>query len=295
MGDFGAFLIFAFALIALASLHKGLKKKSYKYARFCSDVNLIFIQATIENGMKQELPRCEHTFIRACSDLEQWMRYRKTRLDDLALPSVAANVQKTLEMLNSLRFAIAERKRKEEINKYFNFVCVPYAATAREKELLEARGGLIFFTNPIPLEMWPSFVAGLLKYKKHEWIVLGFEREKQIIFAWANKGVDAHGVSLAVDIESLVRMACDHKVTTVIQLHNHPNPNPNYYYMLLPSEADVEYAQKLSAVLEKHNIGLICLVCERGRWAEYWRYVPQSFLPVEKFLLPLPSMLHESR
>ena len=54
-----------------------------------------------------------------------------------------------------------------------------------------------------PLFVFPSIAAALLKYKKHEWIVIAFEKEKKISSAWLNKGFDRSGVSPYLSVQDI--------------------------------------------------------------------------------------------
>ena len=71
---------------------------------------------------------------------------------------------------------------------------------------------------------FPALAAGLLKYKKHEWIIIAFEKEKRVELIWLNKGKDNKSVSWFLSASEIVETAKQHSFSSVLVFHNHPNP-----------------------------------------------------------------------
>jgi hypothetical protein len=130
---------------------------------------------------------------------------------------------------------------------------------------------------------FPALAAGLLKYKKHEWIIVAFERNKAIDKMWVNKGPDGSQVHLGISLPSVQQMAATDGCRSVLVLHNHPNSDPSLYSTRQASDRDKEGACERAAQLGSAGVNLIEFVCERGRHCEYWRSVCDTFLPLEGF------------
>jgi DNA repair protein RadC len=134
------------------------------------------------------------------------------------------------------------------------------------------------------LEGFPALAAALLKYKKHEWVIIGFEKNREIDYIWLNKGQDNSQVRVRMSYAQMVNHARSGGHTTVIVLHNHPNPDPTTQSLLCPSKPDALSAQGLESALLPASINLLEFVCERGRFAEYHRAIAPSFMPIDDFI-----------
>ena len=117
---------------------------------------------------------------------------------------------------------------------------------------------------------FPAIAAGMLKYKKHEWIIVAFEKDKRVHKIWINKGIDDTTVSLRLPFSTLVDIAVKEGCSAVLVFHNHPNANPSYYKMNDPSDQDIKFANSLAALLQPKGISLIEFICERGRHYKFF-------------------------
>ena len=127
----------------------------------------------------------------------------------------------------------------------------------------------------------PSVVAGLLKYKKHEWIVIVFIRDSHAEYLWWNKGSDGKSVSPHLRggyLDNAIRL---HKPDALAILHNHPNPNPSRYRANLPSAQDLRSAEYMAGLLAKFGISLVEFVCERGTSHMYYAHLSSNLSPLE--------------
>lgn len=91
--------------------------------------------------------------------------------------------------LNGLEILALSRKRQRNraLSK-FDFSTMPRPAVAAEKKAMKAQGE--FVACDLVYRDAPARVAGLLKYKKHEWIVVAFINSLHVRQLWWNKGPD---------------------------------------------------------------------------------------------------------
>lgn len=67
-----------------------------------------------------------------------------------------------------------------------------------------------------------EFVSGLLKYKKHEWTVIGFCRDNKVIKFWTNKGKNNKEGVINLSLEETIRICKDEEFNKILLCHNHP-------------------------------------------------------------------------
>lgn len=274
------------ALFAAAWIHTRLLQTNDNYARFFSDLELSSIEIRLQNP--QHFVQGKASYEKIALQLRQWVTHRYGRLHDLQAPALKSRLQRILQQIDTVRHAIAEHRRTCLLNEYYAFSSAQIQPDLATKQALPPAGAFVHFSNPIPLDLFPSFIAGVLKYKKHEWRVVAFEVNKHIPQAWVNKGPDRHSVGLGISYDELVQYALKLRSHCVLDFHNHPNPDPTHLTTLVPSDADLQSAREISSLLGERGIGLIAFVCERGRWLEYFRHIPDAILPVDQFLPPSP-------
>jgi hypothetical protein len=111
----------------------------------------------------------------------------------------------------------------------------------------------------------PARIAGLLKYKKHEWIVIAFVGSKRVYRLWWNKGADGTWVHSFLDIDSLESEIRSSKPDVIAILHNHPNSDPNRYCANLPIDADLQSARYYDNEIRRRlGVSFLEFICERG-------------------------------
>lgn len=140
-----------------------------------------------------------------------------------------------------------------------------------------------FYNFQESLRRFPPVVASWLKGKKHEWMVVGMEKRREISLVWANKGKDRTGVCLALPFERLTGIAVSNGYASMLVFHNHPNPNPEMFSCSRPSEVDLSSSALRAQILNGHGINLVEFVCERGVAHRYQLFPANSFLPIESF------------
>ena len=189
--------------------------------------------------------------------------------------------------------ALAGKRRDRRIADYYTFSPHQASSNPEFKKRMNAAGR--FYKLDESMKEFPALAAALLKYKKHEWIIIAFERQTRVYGMWLNKGPNCATVSPTAAIEHLVGVACRDECTSMLIFHNHPNPMPHHVSMRLPSKQDCESALAIGNLLNPRGVNLIEFVCERGRPFEYFRSPAPSFLPLREFSLVLEQLNGNSR
>lgn len=178
--------------------------------------------------------------------------------------------------------SLATIRRNKAIRSYYSFDCRKYTSDTDFKKKMKPSGQI--YTVNDSLWEFPSSAASLLKGKKHEWLIIGFEKNKQVNKMWANKGPDNSSVSVFFSPEQLVDFAKQDNYQSVLIFHNHPNSNPGRYDCSMASNQDKITANQYANVLNATGINLLEFVCERGQHHEYFLAAPNSFMPIETYL-----------
>lgn len=176
---------------------------------------------------------------------------------------------------------LADIRRKRVIDECFSFVRIEIAVDPEFKSLMTPDGA--FFEVEETLSEFPAIAAGLLKYKKHEWIILRFERDQAVHKMWLNKGLDNSMVASFLGFAEVTRLATSLGCTSVLVFHDHPNPGPSKYAVSQPSKQDRRSAVKSERKLVTLGVSLLEFVCERGLHHEFYRGAADEFMPVHDF------------
>lgn len=180
------------------------------------------------------------------------------------------------------------KRRREEIRTYFSFNTSEFSVNKEIKSRLNPDGK--FYQIEESLSNFPSIAAALLKYKKHEWIIVAFEKYKKVCLAWLNKGFDRSSVSLHLSAEHISEIANNNNTTSVLIFHNHPNPDPNFLDCRRPSNQDIQSANAFSSVFNKNNMTLLEFICERGKYYEYYLAPADSFSPLKEIIAKIQEV-----
>lgn len=189
--------------------------------------------------------------------------------------------------------ALAHSRRKRAISSYYTFERHEYSVNKAFKKRMVANGSLYSVSER--LFGFPALAAGLLKYKKHEWIIVAFERDQTVEKMWVNKGSDRSQVHFGISLPSIRQIALDGGYGSVLVFHNHPNSDPSLYSMNQASARDKETARELAEQLSSLDINLIEFVCERGGHYEYWRSVCDTFMPSKSYILQVAQLNGSTR
>ena len=177
---------------------------------------------------------------------------------------------------------LADKRRSSKIGEYFSFNNGKYPVDKEFKKRMKSNGKL--YPAEEKLSEFPSIAATLLKHKKHEWIIIAFEKHKSINLFWVNKGFDRARVSPYLSAEDMAKIAKQDNFKSILIFHNHPNANPSYYDCTRPSNQDIESAEIFAGVLNRSGMNLIEFICERGRHYQYFSSPSDSFLPIPDFI-----------
>lgn len=171
-----------------------------------------------------------------------------------------------------------KRQRNRALLK-FNFSTLPRPADSVEKKAMKSQGE--FVDCDLGYGDAPARIAGLLKYKKHEWIVIAFINSFHVRHLWWNKGPDGTKVWSFLRDHSLKTAIRSLRPEAIAILHNHPNPDPSRYRMNIPSEADLRSAGFYDGEFSKHGTSLLEFICERGVPHLYYASFADSVVPID--------------
>lgn len=189
--------------------------------------------------------------------------------------------------------SLAKKRRANKIKAYFNFTSLQFAMDTILKKAMQADGS--FINVNFPVKDFPSIAAAMLKYKKHEWVIIAFEKNQLINLVWANKGHDRSSVDLFLTPDQIIKTASKHNSSSILIFHNHPNSNPKYYDCSKPSIEDIRSAEAYAFALSSNELNLIEFVCERGNHHQYFKVVSDQFFPVQNFTRTLNKSNNKSK
>lgn len=171
---------------------------------------------------------------------------------------------------------LSQKRTRKYIRKNYSFNNVPVSIDKQFKSSLKPNGK--WYNIEEKLYCFPSYIAALLKGKKHEWVVLAIENEGTVYGFYANKGYNNSSVSFNCDLDYIMEKCKECNCSTIMRFHNHPNNNPNYQTCLLASDQD-----KLSAVWCSeqviHTYNWLDFVCERGNFIKFYEQYSTNFIP----------------
>lgn len=161
-------------------------------------------------------------------------------------------------------------------------------AEIREQISSEAKGSMRaqgeFVTVDFSFSEAPAKIAGFLKYKKHEWIVVAYVSAMRVRRLWWNKGPDGTQVSLGLQEGPFLESLSLIKPDAIAIFHNHPNSNPRLYQGNQPSAADIRSAEYFDDLLSIHGISLLEFICERGAPYLYYASFDDCYFPNDPWL-----------
>lgn len=188
---------------------------------------------------------------------------------------------------------LARKRRDTQVSRYFSFHNREVRIDREFKKRMKPTGTFCRLSEG--LFGFPSTAAALLKYKKHEWIIVAFEKDKYVDMIWVNKGPDRSQVSLALPVLRIVEVARQHGYRSVLTFHNHPNPDPAYLDCTRPSERDLNTASERARILNSNGVNLLSFVCERGVHYKYLLSTAKTFLPLSGFVANINNINGLSR
>lgn len=175
--------------------------------------------------------------------------------------------------------ALSRKRQRNRALWKFDFSTIPRRVVAPEKKAMKSQGE--FVACDLDYSDTPAHIAGFLKYKKHEWIVIAFVNSFHVRHVWWNKGPDGTRVWSLLQDGSLKEAILSLRPDSIAMLHNHPNPHPSRYRMNIPSEADLRFAEFYESEFSKYGISLLEFICERGVPHLYYASFADSVVPIE--------------
>lgn len=171
---------------------------------------------------------------------------------------------------------LSQKRTHKYIKKNYTFNNVPVAVNKEFKSSLKPNG--CWYNANESLASFPSYIAALLKGKKHEWVVLAIEKDGIVYGFYANKGYDNSSVSFNCDLDYIMRKCEEYGCSTIMRFHNHPNVNPNHQTCLLASEQDKSSALWCWGQVN-HSYNWLDFVCERGNFIKFFEQYSPAFTP----------------
>lgn len=162
---------------------------------------------------------------------------------------------------------IAQKRRRRKLEYYFSYNSSGSLPSESLKIGLSPSGQL--YQINVSLRDSPSFVANLLKGKKHEWSVIVFGQHQTMTLLWANKGMNNRQVTVLAT-NRVLDIAIKNRCDIILAFHNHPASDPQHYSYSRPSQTDLKSSQELSQSLYFANISYADYVCERGLPHRYY-------------------------
>jgi len=183
---------------------------------------------------------------------------------------------------------LADKQRQKLINQYFSFDQREFFANTEFKKRMNPSGEFQIVNES--LVVFPAIAAALLKYKKHEWIIIAFEKGGIVNKLWINKGINRSQVSIYLSPEFIARLADADDDISILIFHNHPNSDPTLFDLTHPSNQDITSAHAYALILNQEGKNLLEFVCERGRHYRYFQSITPSFFPLSRYIASIKSV-----
>ena len=178
--------------------------------------------------------------------------------------------------------SLSIKRRMQDIENFFNADNTERTVNPEFKKSLNPRG--TFYNVNLSLYETASTISGLLKYKKHEWIVIAFLKNKEVDKLWVNKGHDNSSSSIYLPVIKTLEIANKEGYSTILMFHNHPNSNPSKYDCTSASKTDLDTASDWAKTLNPGGVNLLKYICERGQHYRYFLAPSESFRPLCNFI-----------
>lgn len=183
--------------------------------------------------------------------------------------------------LNKLALKIREHKVKNHFPKNFK----TSGKSSRFKKHMNPKGG--FFETNIDRKSIAVEATKMLKYKKHEWIIIAYEKNQKIKLIWTNKGNEKSVYPLLRNNQQL-QLVQKRDFDTVYIFHNHP---PHSLFKgdkirLLASQQDYKSAKYTAKFYKEQNVTIAEYVCANKGYTPY-------FISPKKDLFPFKSIYQE--
>ena len=166
------------------------------------------------------------------------------------------------------------------------------AIQAEAKKIMKIEGEMI--RSSLDFYSVPSYIAGFLKYKKHEWIAVAFISKKVMKAVWWNKGPDNESTNLKLSHRKFIQTIHRYNADAIAMFHNHPNSISSYWPISIPSETDLVSARTMQHFFMSKSITLLEFICERGVPKLYYAAFPTAINPLDDMIAKINYLNRKS-
>lgn len=183
---------------------------------------------------------------------------------------------------SSEKLSLGKKRRKRQIKFYFSFNTKECPV---DKEL-DSRINSFSNNHKINLNLreFPSISSALLKSKKHECVIIGFEKNKKIEFVRFGQDTNRSGLSRTLPFNKIAESAKKENMSSVLVFHNHSESHDTNKNYMEPSDQDLISANDLALTLDRNGVNLIEFMCYKRMYSEYFSSISDSFLPLKGFI-----------
>ena len=194
---------------------------------------------------------------------------------------------------SSEKLCLGKKRRKRQIKFYFSFNTKEYPV---DKELdSQINSDANHHKINVSLCEFPSISSALLKSKKYECVIIGFEKNKKLESMWFSNCTNRSGLSTALSFKEIAEKAVKENVSSVIVFHNHLVSGTENKNLKEPSNQDLISANDLALALDRNGINLLEFMCDEGRFTEYFSSISDSFLTLKGFIEDIQMINSKSR
>jgi hypothetical protein len=134
---------------------------------------------------------------------------------------------------------------------------------------------LKYYEHEIEIGTFPSWCAGLLKGKKHEWLIIAIGDMKSIKGYWLEKGKDNKSIQTSLSNIELIVGLNQGEIDNLFIIHNHPGSN------LFPSENDKECIKDIFSRYSYGFINVLGFIACRGKQNLFACFLNSQIIPYE--------------
>ena len=194
---------------------------------------------------------------------------------------------------SSEKLSLGKKRRKRQIKFYFSFNSKECPA---DKEL-DSQINFSTSNHKINLNLreFPSISSALLKNKKHECVIIGFEKNKKIEFVRFEQDTSRSDLSAILPFNEIAERAKKENMSSVLVLHNHSASHLTNKNYMEPSDQDLISANDLALTLDRNGVNLIEFMCDKKRYSEFFSSISDSFLPLKGFIEDIQMTNGESK
>ncbi|HOI29772.1 MAG TPA: hypothetical protein PLZ15_08420 [Melioribacteraceae bacterium] len=148
---------------------------------------------------------------------------------------------------------------------------------------------LKYYECDIDIGLFPSWSAGILKGKKHEWLIIGIGDMKSVHGFWMEKGHDNKSIQTSLSSIELTERLNKEGVNNLLLVHNHPNSTLN------PSKEDKDCLLEIFSKYNKGSINVLGFIAGRGMQKLFACFIISSLISFEEIRTEIINTNDKSR